>query len=224
MRKFRIFLVSSLLLLWAASASAYSYDNQFTCTNRVATGDATWSIKLKVKKQLLAYKVSGNLTQQMKRHANRWQVRGILHEDTGIIDGLAIQQIRVNGKWRDGKKSRYVSGHTFEASRQNYFTVVLSSNKKGDSPILIDCYYERVMPAEPYYLWVLTNAGNTLYISQEKELYGRTPGSFEGGGTNWSAAVTYQPLAGPFHTREEAEAAFCKGLSARWTNTNAFIP
>ena len=145
-------------------------------------------------------------------------MRGILHEDTGIIDGLAIQQIRVNGKWRDGKKSRYVSGHTVEASRQNYFTVVLSSNKKGDSPILIDCYYERVMPAEPYYLWVLTNAGNTLYISQEKELYGRTPGSFEGGGTNWSAAVTYQPLAGPFHTREEAEAAFCKGLSARWTN------
>ena len=76
--------------------------------------------------------------------------------------------------------------------------------------------------ASPYYLFHLTNAANNLYIGTEDSLKGRTQGSFQGAGNNYSILVTYRKLSGPHATRQLAEQALCKGLAARWNN--AVVP
>jgi hypothetical protein len=67
-----------------------------------------------------------------------------------------------------------------------------------------------------YWIFVLTNASNGLYIGTEASLKGVTRCSFEGGGIGCKAAdvVTYRKLLGPFPSAEKAQA----GLTSRLTN------
>ncbi|MBI4318818.1 MAG: alpha/beta fold hydrolase [Chloroflexi bacterium] len=92
-------------------------------------------------------------------------------------------------------------------------------------------------PPEPYYILVLTNAGDGLYIGTEESLKNRTRCSFTGGGINCGPTdlVTYEALLGPFSTLQEARAALCAnitqrrefplgvGLKGRWGNTDVWF-
>lgn len=67
-----------------------------------------------------------------------------------------------------------------------------------------------------YYIFLLTNASNGLYIGTEESLVNRTRCSFEGGGINCSPSdlVTYQMIDGTFHSRSAAVAALCSDITA----------
>ena len=87
-----------------------------------------------------------------------------------------------------------------------------------------------------YFVFLLTNASNGLYVSSEDEIKPRTRCSFEGGGINCKPTdvVTYKKLLGPFASQEEAQLALCKsitethffpvgiGLKGRWQGSNTW--
>ena len=85
-----------------------------------------------------------------------------------------------------------------------------------------------------YYVFLLTNASNGLYIGDEDGMKQSTSCEFVGGGIGCKPTdlVTYKKLHGPFATREEAQAALCRsitevrffpvgvGLKGRWEGGN----
>jgi hypothetical protein len=66
-----------------------------------------------------------------------------------------------------------------------------------------------------YFVFLLTNASNGLYVGSEDSLKGRTRCSFEGGGINCAPTdvVAYKKLLGPFATQGEAHAGLCKSIT-----------
>jgi hypothetical protein len=85
-----------------------------------------------------------------------------------------------------------------------------------------------------YFIFLLTNASNGLYISTEEELKHSVRCEFEGGGTNCKQTdlVAYKKLLGPFATFEEAQTGLCRsitetrnfqlgiGLKGRWQGSD----
>jgi hypothetical protein len=69
----------------------------------------------------------------------------------------------------------------------------------------------------PYFIMLLTNASNGLYIGSEASLANRTRCSFSGGGNGCrpSDTVAYRKLAGPFAQQADARAALCRNVTAR---------
>ena len=66
-----------------------------------------------------------------------------------------------------------------------------------------------------YFVFLLTNASNGLYVGSEDSLKGSTRCGWTGGGVGCKPTdvVTYRSLAGPFATQEAAQMALCKGIS-----------
>jgi hypothetical protein len=87
-----------------------------------------------------------------------------------------------------------------------------------------------------YYVFLLTNASNGLYVGDEDGLKQSVRCGFEGGGINCKPTdlVTYRKLLGPFATQDEAQAGLCKsitetryfpvgiGLKGRWQGGNTW--
>lgn len=85
-----------------------------------------------------------------------------------------------------------------------------------------------------YFVFLLTNSSNGLYVGSEESLKGRTRCSFIGGGINCKPVdvITYKKLLGPFASQAEAFDALCKsitesrifplavGLKGRWQGSN----
>jgi hypothetical protein len=65
-----------------------------------------------------------------------------------------------------------------------------------------------------YYVFVLTNSSDGLYVGSEESLQGAVRCGFTGGGINCKPSdfVTYRKIAGPFRTHGEAQSALCKGI------------
>ena len=87
-----------------------------------------------------------------------------------------------------------------------------------------------------YFVFLLTNSSNGLYVGSEDSLKGQTRCSFVGGGINCapSDVVTYKKLLGPFASQAEAQQALCQsitetryfplgvGLKGRWQGGNTW--
>ena len=87
-----------------------------------------------------------------------------------------------------------------------------------------------------YFVFLLTNASNGLYVGDEDELKKLVRCGFEGGGINCKPTdlVTYKKLHGPFPTQADAQSALCKsitetryfplgiGLKGRWQGSNTW--
>lgn len=85
-----------------------------------------------------------------------------------------------------------------------------------------------------YFIFLLTNASNGLYIGAEDELKDSVRCEFEGGGTTCKETdlVAYKNLLGPFATYDEAKTALCRsitetknfplgiGLKGRWLGSD----
>lgn len=85
-----------------------------------------------------------------------------------------------------------------------------------------------------YFVFLLTNASNGLFVSTEEDLKNSVRCGFGGGGTNCKETdlVTYKKILGPFATYEEAKAALCRsvteikefplgiGLKGRWQTSD----
>lgn len=66
-----------------------------------------------------------------------------------------------------------------------------------------------------YFVFVLTNSSNGLYVGSEDSIKGRTRCSFVGGGIGCKPTdvITYRKLAGPFATQAEAQQALCDNIT-----------
>ncbi len=85
-----------------------------------------------------------------------------------------------------------------------------------------------------YYIFLLTNASNSLFIGTEDDVKTSVRCGFGGGGTNCKETdlVTYKKLLRPFASYEEAQSALCRsiteikefplgvGLKGRWQNSD----
>jgi hypothetical protein len=85
-----------------------------------------------------------------------------------------------------------------------------------------------------YFIFLLTNASNGLFIGTEDDVKTSVRCSFGGGGTNCKETdlVTYKKLLRPFASYEEAKSALCRsitetkefplgvGLKGRWQNSD----
>jgi hypothetical protein len=66
-----------------------------------------------------------------------------------------------------------------------------------------------------YFVFLLTNSSNGLYVGSEDSIKGRTRCSFVGGGIGCKPTdvITYRKLAGPFATQGEAQQALCDNIT-----------
>jgi hypothetical protein len=87
-----------------------------------------------------------------------------------------------------------------------------------------------------YYVFLLTNASNGLYVGDEDGIKQSTRCGFVGGGIGCKPTdlITYKKLLGPFASQDEAQAALCKsitearyfpagiGMKGRWQGGNTW--
>jgi hypothetical protein len=87
-----------------------------------------------------------------------------------------------------------------------------------------------------YFVFLLTNSSNGLYVGSEDSLKGTTRCSYIGGGINCkpSDVITYKKLLGPFDSQAKAQQALCQsitetryfplgiGLKGKWQGGNTW--
>lgn len=151
------------------------------------------------------YPVKGYLYYQngrkhVKAKGNYSQYTGRLRMEASSIDALIDGKLRILGASFDLTiRHRGTSTRIFLHCRQ----------KTSPAPT--------PTPVSGYYIFLLTNASNGLFIGTEGSLQGHLRCEFEGGGINCGSTdyVTYTALAGPFGSRAAAETSFCSHISAK---------
>lgn len=84
---------------------------------------------------------------------------------------------------------------------------VVAAATRHDSP--------KIERTGEFYIFVLTNASNGLFIGKRRQLEQRAASDFEGGGVDASKVVESRELDGPFASAADAQEALQRGLGER---------
>lgn len=130
--------------------------------------------------------------------------------------------IRINGQLPNKGKSTRFPIKVLKTPKYPYTTHLICKWRRhlGD-PTVEPTPPPPVVPTptpalNPFWIYLLTNASNGLYIGREGSLDGRNSCTFEGGGNCPPyTPITFVELWGPFETAKLAEQALCQHASKR---------
>jgi len=238
--------LSMIVCVLLQASYSYSEDinkpSSLICTGTRRGRVANYELSVTFKNTDLGYLAKGKLRKVSKsgRLLASYRLNGtwtFLAEVLGVASGT-----RVNGEI-EYKQLITVSGGFIrgEGRAGDGWIIGFYKHRPDKAWLTIDCRLRKVVypkpdpmvtatpvvgtpiPAADIYVFLITNAADTLFVGSEPEIYGKALCLIEGAGTDCNTKVIYTKLVGPFDTDELAlRQGVCANITA--LHYNKLVP